>query len=75
MALFNPWHACNSRAITKFHNPELCHFWHNTFIRELIRGSLIFISGTACLLANEDHMQVTRTMRAVLDRLLDIGGL
>jgi len=30
----------NSRAIAKFRNAEIGHFGQNTFIHELIRGSL-----------------------------------
>ena len=30
----------NSRAIAKFHNMGIAHSGHNTFIHELIRGSL-----------------------------------
>ncbi len=40
MARFKAWNASNSRAIAKFHNAEIGHFGHNTFIHELIRGSL-----------------------------------
>ncbi len=40
MVRFKAWNANNSRAIAKFHNAEIGHFGHNTFIHELIRGSL-----------------------------------
>ncbi len=40
MARFKAWNASNSMAIAKFHNAESGHFGHNTFIHELIRGSL-----------------------------------
>ena len=41
MVKFKAWNASNSRAIAKFHNAEIGHFGHNTFIHELIRGSLV----------------------------------
>jgi hypothetical protein len=40
MIKFKAWNASNSRAIAKFHNAEIGHFGRNTFIHELIRGSL-----------------------------------
>ena len=43
MIKFKAWNASNSRAIAKFHNMGIGHFGLNTFIHELIRGSLTCI--------------------------------
>ena len=41
MINYKAWNASNSRAIAKFHNAGIGLFGHNTFIHELIRGSVI----------------------------------
>jgi hypothetical protein len=65
MIKFKAWNASNSRAIAKFHNMGIGHFGLNTFIHELIRGSL------TCILrnGNGDQGQGLPYRKLILDTI------